>query len=63
MKTFILKVAIAICLLFVGQQLLAQKSEAPNFTYNFDGKIDFMKLTDSGILVVANGDGFAGIKP
>ncbi|MFY0483395.1 PQQ-binding-like beta-propeller repeat protein [Flavobacterium sp. PLA-1-15] len=48
---------------FNSNHLMAQKAEAPNFTYNFDGKIDFMKLTDSGVLVVANGDGFAGIKP
>lgn len=50
-------------LAFSTNHLMAQKAEAPNFTYNFAGKIDFMKLTDSGILVIANGDGFAGIKP
>ncbi|MDR6966396.1 hypothetical protein J2X31_000389 [Flavobacterium arsenatis] len=48
---------------FNANHLMAQKAETPNFTYNFGGKIDFMKLTDSGVLVVANGDGFAGIKP
>lgn len=63
MKKIIFKTAIAFFLVFTGQHLSAQKAEAPNFTYNFDGKIDFMKLTDSGVLVVANGDGFAGIKP
>lgn len=53
-----------VLLLFTSfSKLSAQKAQAPNFTYNFDGKIDFMKLTDSGVLVVANGDGFAGIKP
>ena len=55
---------IMVLLLFTGfSKLNAQKAQAPNFTYNFDGKIDFMKLTDSGVLLVANGDGFAGIKP
>lgn len=56
--------SIMVLLLFTSfSKLNAQKAQAPNFTYNFDGKIDFMKLTDSGVLVVANGDGFAGIKP
>ena len=56
--------SIMVLLLFTSfSKLSAQKAQAPNFTYNFDGKIDFMKLTDSGVLVVANGDGFAGIKP
>lgn len=55
---------IMVLLLFTGfSKLNAQKAQAPNFTYNFDGKIDFMKLTDSGVLLVANGDGFAGVKP
>lgn len=32
-------------------------------TYDMGGKINFMKLTESGVLVVAGGGGFAGIKP
>lgn len=40
----------------------AQKSE-PNFTYNLGGKINMMKLTEAGVLVVANGEGLVGIKP
>lgn len=63
MKHIITKIVCVIIVAFSTHQLRAQKAEAPNFTYNFDGKIDFMKLTDSGVLVVANGDGFAGIKP
>mgnify|MGYP006189598641 FL=1 len=42
--------------------LNAQKSD-PNFTYNLGGKINLMKLTDAGVLVIANGDGLVGIKP
>lgn len=55
-------VLFAFCV-FNSNEVLAQKAEAPNYIYNFDGKIDFMKLTDSGVLVIANGDGFTGIKP
>jgi len=36
---------------------------APTNTYTIDGKINFMKLTDTGILLIAHNDGFAGIKP
>lgn len=63
MKKIIFKVVFAVLLVMTVQQVTAQKGDTPNFTYNFDGKIDFMKLTDSGVLVVANGDGFAGVKP
>jgi len=35
----------------------------PTNTYTIDGKINFMKLTDTGILLIAHNDGFAGIKP
>ncbi|WP_035694068.1 outer membrane protein assembly factor BamB family protein [Flavobacterium soli] len=63
MKHIVTKIVCVILVAFSTHQLRAQKAEAPNFTYNFGGKIDFMKLTDSGVLVVANGDGFAGIKP
>lgn len=63
MKHIVTKIVCVILVAFSTHQLRAQKAETPNFTYNFGGKIDFMKLTDSGVLVVANGDGFAGIKP
>lgn len=63
MKQLVIKIICVAIFPLSFLQLSAQKSEAPNFTYNFDGKIEFMKLTDSGVLVVANGDGFAGIKP
>lgn len=63
MKHLLATIGFCAFLSFTTNQVRAQKAEAPNFTYNFGGKIDFMKLTDSGVLVVANGDGFAGIKP
>jgi len=63
MKKIILPLIVLTVLLLCHQNLEAQSTQKPSFTYNFDGTIDFMKLTDSGILVVANGDGFAGIKP
>ncbi len=52
-----------LCCIFIGFNTYAQKAQPSEFTYNIDGKIDFMKLTDSGVLIVANGSGFAGIKP
>lgn len=56
--------SIAVIILLISfSNLNAQKAQIPNYTYKFEGKIDFMKLTDSGILVVANDNGFAGIKP
>lgn len=48
--------------LFLTKPLKAQKAEASN-TYDVGGKITMMKLTDAGVLVVANGDGLVGIKP
>lgn len=43
--------------------LFAQKTESPQFTYEMGGKIDFMKLTDGGVLIVGGSGGLAGIKP
>lgn len=42
--------------------MFGQKT-TPDATYNLGGKINMMKLTDAGVLVVANGDGLVGIKP
>lgn len=41
----------------------AQKTDQPDITYDLGGKIEFMTLTDAGVLVVAGGGGLAGIKP
>lgn len=38
-------------------------AQNPDFTYKLGGKISYTKLTDAGVLIVANGDGLAGIKP
>jgi hypothetical protein len=40
----------------------AQKT-TPDAIHNLGGKISMMKLTDAGVLVIANGDGLVGIKP
>lgn len=45
-----------------SNQLIAQVT-VPNHTYNLGGKINLMKLTDAGVLVIANGEGLVGIKP
>jgi len=42
---------------------MAQKAEAPNYTYDVGGNIEKMILTDSGVLLVTHGNGLAGIKP
>lgn len=38
-------------------------AQTPDFTYKVGGKITYRKLTDAGVLVVANGNGLVGIKP
>lgn len=50
-------------LLFVTGTLFAQKAETPQYSYDMGGKINFMKLTDAGVLVVAGAGGLSGIKP
>lgn len=59
-KLDILKWVAGILILLNCYNCLAQN---PDFTYKLGGKITFMKLTDAGVLVVANGDGLVGIKP
>lgn len=62
MKT-LLKITPLICLSFL---LFTNKNfaqAAPTYSYKLDAKINFMKLTDAGVLLVAHNDGFAGIKP
>lgn len=38
-------------------------AQSPENTYKLDGKINFMKLTDAGVLLIAHGNGLAGIRP
>ncbi|WP_306565000.1 hypothetical protein [Flavobacterium lindanitolerans] len=58
---FSVKLICSVLVLLTSIVSVAQ--DTPDYTYNLGGKIDFMKLTESGVLVVANGDGLAGIKP
>jgi len=60
MRTQILKTAVVFCI-FQGAASFAQQT--PDSEFKMDGNIQYMKLTDAGVLLVANGDGFAGIKP
>ncbi|MCA0348708.1 MAG: PQQ-binding-like beta-propeller repeat protein [Bacteroidetes bacterium] len=62
MKIF-LKTTKVICLLTIMVFNSSFAQTAPTNTYTIDGKINFMKLTDTGILLIAHNDGFAGIKP
>ncbi|HLW51007.1 MAG TPA: PQQ-binding-like beta-propeller repeat protein [Sphingobacteriaceae bacterium] len=41
----------------------AQQTDKPDFTYDMGGKINFMQLSDAGVLVVAGNGGLAGINP
>ncbi|MDQ8003822.1 MAG: PQQ-binding-like beta-propeller repeat protein [Pedobacter sp.] len=59
-RTYLAKLALVVLFAFCVQGVLAQN---PDFTYKLGGKITYRKLTDAGVLVVANGDGLVGIKP
>lgn len=48
-------------LLFLNSQ--AQKTDQPDYSYKLGGKIEYMKLSDAGVLVVAGRGGLAGIMP
>lgn len=43
--------------------MIAQKAETPDFRYDTGAKINEMRLTQGGTLVVATNDGLVGIKP
>ncbi len=40
----------------------AQKNEKPDYAHDMGGKIESMKLTEAGVLIVVGGGGLAGIK-
>lgn len=61
MKTQIFKTIAVSALL--GSSIFMFGQKAPDSEFKMDGNIQFMKLTDAGVLLVANGNGFAGIKP
>jgi len=48
---------------FCAGQLLAQKAEQPDFSYDLGSKINESTLTQGGTLVVATNDGLVGILP
>jgi len=64
MKTkFKIKSIMMIALFLSTTSLIAQKAETPDHNYDIGGKIDYMTLTEAGVLLVAHGNGLAGIKP
>ncbi|MDO9275891.1 MAG: PQQ-binding-like beta-propeller repeat protein [Lutibacter sp.] len=64
MKTRIIQLRqfIIVAFLSLATTLFAQKAEKPDNVYNL-GSISYMSVTDSGVLLVAHGEGLAGIKP
>ena len=62
MKTRLIKNLAIVVLFLSATSLFAQKAETPDHTYDV-GKIDYMTLTQAGVLLVAHADGLAGIKP
>ncbi len=42
--------------------VFSQKTDKPDYAYDMGGKIESMKLTDAGVLIVVGGGGLAGIK-
>lgn len=63
MKNYYTLKAAVICVLIIPFSFVFAQKTTPDFSYNLGGKINMMKLTDAGVLVVANGDGLVGIKP
>jgi hypothetical protein len=62
MKTRLIKNLAIVVFFLSSTSLFAQKAETPDHTYDV-GKIDYMTLTQAGVLLVAHADGLAGIKP
>lgn len=63
MKPTLIKSLVLVVLFLSTSMLSAQKAEEPDHSYDIGGKIDYMTLTSAGVLLVAHGDGLAGIKP
>ena len=55
-----LKAMVITALLLSAVSLSAQE---PDFTYDFDGEVKWMMLSESGILVASTGEALVGIKP
>jgi len=60
MKARIFKITLS---LLVTLSAYAQKAETPDFNYDLGAKINEMRITQGGTLVVATNDGLVGIKP
>lgn len=52
-----------IALVLIAAKSWAQVVEKPNHQYDFGTKINFMTLTDAGVLIVASNNGLSGINP
>lgn len=57
-----MKILFAILPLWFSASLFAQKTDKPDRLYDMGGKIESMKLTEAGVLIVVGGGGLAGIK-
>lgn len=58
-----MKKLLIVPMLLLGFSVQAQKIDQPNFSYDLGGKIEYMKLSDAGVLVAAGRGGLAGIMP
>ena len=61
MKLSTIKKLLTILILTISISLFSQQT--PDNKYDLGGNIDFMTLSDAGILIVGHGKGLAGIKP
>lgn len=59
----ILKNSKALFVLVLLSSFAKINAQSPQNTYKLDGTINFMKLTDPGVLLIAHGNGLAGIRP
>ncbi len=57
------KLSIIVPLILCVLSVFAQKTDKPDIVYDLGGKINFMTLTQSGVLVVASNAGLSGILP
>ncbi len=56
------KVSIILIALLSANITFSQKTDKPDYSYDMGGKIESMKLTEAGVLIVVGGGGLAGIK-
>jgi len=63
MKTSIMIKTLTGFVFLISTIISAQRAETPDYRYDVGGKINEMKLTQGGTMVVATNDGLVGIKP